>query len=87
MEQNGIIFPLNRNVSYKVTLKNKIDLLTKNPQKRMDIKEVLIHPWIKNNSKSKLCEMRKMSNNNSFPSFQYFTTLNNDNVYNVKEVN
>lgn len=40
-----------------------LDLLHKEPEKRLSIKEVLEHPWIQKYHKTNLPEIRKKSNN------------------------
>jgi hypothetical protein len=54
--------------------KNILDLLQKDPSKRMTIKEVLEHPWIQKFNKTKLPEMRRQSKDDKASNFKIYTT-------------
>ena len=51
------------------------DLLSKDPLKRMNINEVLEHPWIIKNSLFKLSEPRSINNETNYSKFKIYTTI------------
>lgn len=54
------------------------DLLQKDPNKRMKIREVLEHPWIQKYNKSKLPEMRRKSHDGSSSVFKIYTSASEE---------
>jgi len=55
------------------------NLLNKDPQKRMQIKEVLDHPWLQKFNKNKIPEIRRNSKDGGkVSSFKMYTIINDD---------
>lgn len=54
-----------------------LDLLQKDPAKRFTIKQVLEHPWIQNNTRNDLPEIRRKSNVVKTFSFQLYSSSDN----------
>jgi hypothetical protein len=51
-----------------------LDLLLKDPSKRMTIKEVLEHPWIQKFNKTFLPELRKKSRDQTLSNFKLYAS-------------
>jgi hypothetical protein len=51
----------------------KIDLLQKDPSKRMVIKEVLEHPWMQKHVNSNLMEIRRQSRDVTGSNFKLYS--------------
>ena len=52
-----------------------LDLLNKDPKKRMFIKDVLEHVWIQKQTKNKLTEIRRSSKEKNVSTFKMYTTV------------
>ena len=52
-----------------------LDLLSKDPNKRMTIKEVLDHSWIQKFTKNKVADLRRISNEAQTSNFSFYTTI------------
>jgi len=55
------------------------NLLSKEPSKRMNIKEVLEHPWIQKMTKAKITDQRRNSKDQSVSTFKMYTTIAEEN--------
>lgn len=56
-----------------------LDLLQKEPNKRMSMKDVLEHPWIQKFNKTKLPEMRRKSRDLNASTFKMYTITDETN--------
>jgi len=58
------------------------NLLTKDPLKRMNITDVLEHPWIQKNNKSTLPEIRRKSHDSHNSTFKLYSSIDETNTNN-----
>jgi hypothetical protein len=56
----------------------KLDLLNKDPKKRMFIKDVLEHTWIQSQTKNKLAEIRRGSKDKNVSTFKIYSSVDNE---------
>ena len=61
-------------LTVKININFILDLLQKDPSKRMVIKEVLEHPWIQKYNKSTLNDRRRTSSESNGSMFKIYTT-------------
>jgi serine/threonine protein kinase len=56
------------------------NLLSKAPEKRMFIRDILLHEWIQKFSTLNLSEMRKKSKDMVIPDFKVYTSISSDDL-------
>lgn len=59
----------------KVNILFILGLLEKDPEKRMNIKDLLLHPWIQKNSSDEVVAERKKCSSSTLPDFQFYACL------------